>query len=735
MDKIIDSLYWEEDPSAFPNLPDNTRLLAENGIFSMESPDAARLGREFSERLENGEILYLLGFQGIIHNSGVSLVEVSREKGICVLANLEEERFQGKKHFAGYPERAVAETRRLLTRLGRSPRDIFCVLHGWDTVQLEMNFQRLRMEMQQAQVKSNTLDDHMMLTVISQEARQEVFNPRRKNFYVYSPLLIRIYQRLTEDLGLYTPIPCIQMPHHGNHAWFSYGISPFCRDEEREKTTMIACIDGNGDRGATSLYAARAGEIRLLGRMGFLDSLGNFYGLLASFLGGWSALSAEGRYMGAAAWGDGSRLTNPYYKRLRRFFSFSSRGRVHANRIMAEDEYARVQEITGPFVPKEKLWNPDAVLNVDDIQHSPITKERVDVAAAVQMVFEDALFHIIDFMIRETASDRLVLCGGTALNCVANMRLLEAFDGSYYWRTLGQETRLHLWVPPVPSDQGVVAGAPFRFAFMNGAGPPAESFSPFVCGLSPASDRIRQALEETGHVQYEVLGNISQGPNLRLLADFMAFSVSRNAVIGIFQGPAETGPRALGHRSILSNPCNPDSLAILNTRIKRRERIRPLAPMVTLEAAREWFHLSPGASPGRYDAYDYMVLTVPAREKAKEKIPAVIHYDGTSRIQVVREQNNALMHAYLTALQRHIGVAVSINTSLNVGSPIVQTPSQALEIFQRARGLDAIFMVGETGEVFMVWARQGTQEFPSRILEIKAAYREQTEGLLPGMAN
>src|SRR4029077_11261594 len=143
----------------------------------------------------------------------------------------------------------------------------------------------------------------------------------------------------------------------------------------------------------------------------------------------------------------------------------------------------------------------------------------------------------------------------------------------------------------------------------------------------------------------------------------MAFVIARNGVIALYQGAAETGPRALGHRSILANACDPEARERLNERVKYREAIRPLAPMATLEAAREYFDLLPGASDANYNAYNYMVLTARSKPHARGKIPAVIHADGTGRIQIVNAEDDPLTRAYLKALCRHIGVEVSVNTS------------------------------------------------------------------------
>jgi carbamoyltransferase len=230
-----------------------------------------------------------------------------------------------------------------------------------------------------------------------------------------------VVKRLNEDLRREAALLCVQALHHDNHAYYSYGVSPFFKGAADRKVTMISCIDGGGDASATSLYKATGEQIELIKRGSRENSLGVFYMLCSSFLGGWAPLSSEGRYMGAAAWGNGDRLTNPVYKRLRQFFYFGPQGEVFVNSAMTHDECRELQNIVGPFLPVDGLWNPDAVLNVDDITHAKVTQERVDKAAAVQMVFEDALFHIIAHLIEETRSDQLVLCGGTALNCVSTL--------------------------------------------------------------------------------------------------------------------------------------------------------------------------------------------------------------------------------------------------------------------------------------------------------------------------
>jgi carbamoyltransferase len=294
-----------------------------------------------------------------------------------------------------------------------------------------------------------------------------------------------------------------------------------------------------------------------------------------------------------------------------------------------------------------------------------------------------------------------VLTGGVALNAVGNMRLLEHFDEAWFAEHQNREARLHLWVPPVPGDAGVPIGAAWLFAHLAGSPRGAPMRHAFSCGLPPLREEIDAALG-ADDIASKLIGETASPEGRDAIAELMASIVAEGGVIALYQGAAETGPRALGHRSILANPCDASVRELLNARVKYREAIRPLAPMATLEAAKEYFELSEGASDDDYNAYNYMVLTARSKPHAKAKIPAVIHADGTGRIQIVRE-DDPLTHAYLKALGRHIGVEMSVNTSFNVAGPIAQTPQQAIETLRRSKGLDALFMVASDGTVIAAW--------------------------------
>jgi carbamoyltransferase len=270
------------------------------------------------------------------------------------------------------------------------------------------------------------------------------------------------------------------------------------------------------------------------------------------------------------------------------------------------------------------------------------------------------------------------------------------------------------------------------FAYLSGAGTGLPLAHAFYCGLAPTRAEIRAALRNSPDIAWTELGNIATPRRRNTLADFMAFMTAHDGVFAIFQGAAETGPRALGHRSIVANPCNPRTRDVLNERVKYREAIRPLAPMMTLEAAHRWFELSDGASDGDYNAYNYMVLTALAKPEARARIPAVIHADGTGRLQVVREQTDPLTYAYLKALGRRIGVEVAVNTSFNVAGPIAQTATQAVHTLRRSQGMDAVLMFAEDGSVFGAWrgSTTGGVEIHGRFRKWLAEWQTETGAAL-----
>jgi carbamoyltransferase len=358
----------------------------------------------------------------------VALVEASLRDGLRLLSNDEEERFTGIKHYDGFPSQSVEVFRRRLRHLGLTPADIGAFLTSWNyPASLALGVR--------------TVVEHLpaSLTLLRPSAAQT-------GNFGHILAAFGAPRRLARQLGLERSVPLVGLNHHDSHAAFSWAVSPF---NHSDRPVLISVVDGYGDEGSISFYLAEKGEMRCIWKnFSLFDSIGLFYAVISSTQGGWTPLSSEGRYMGAAAWGNNDRLTNPYYRMLREIFHFGPEGDIRINRRLANwvrggeirPYTGALEKILGPAIPRDRMWNPDAVLRVDDVEHSATTRERVDKAAATQMVFEDALFHVLDHFLRVTGCDRLVLTGGTALNCLANMRLVEHFDRTWYQRTLGRNT-------------------------------------------------------------------------------------------------------------------------------------------------------------------------------------------------------------------------------------------------------------------------------------------------------
>lgn len=666
-----------------------TAFAANRYFFTLSSDYAQERSDALKVKLAKGEKVWLLGIGAAGHNSGAALIEVSAECGVNLVRNHEEERYTNKKNCSDFPQHSLDAVMRTAAGLGVQATDIHACLASWDYVKLATTFL--------GAVCSELPESWIFL-----DAKQ--FEPvNLKHIWQAA----RAPVRLGKQLGLAGALPIIGMPHHGNHAYYSYAVSPFA---ETKEPVLVTVIDGFSDEGAISIYLARDGLLTLLYRnQDIFDSLGGFYSMISSTQGGWTMLSSEGRYMGAVAWGDSNRMTNPFYKQLRQIFHYAPKGRIHLNRALANwprrllsEPYKRdLIDILGLPIPLKEMWNPDSVLRVGATEEQTSSADRFDKAAATQMVFEDALFHIVDYHIRETGSSRMVLTGGTALNALANMKLLECFDANYYRRALGQAaTYLHIWVPPVPSDPGAVPGAAFQFAMKAGAKPGLPQRHAFYCGEAPTDEEIEDTLRSSQDIGWVKLGSTTDP---KLIADFVASVVAQDGILGLFQGLAETGPRALGHRSILANPCNVASLEAINRLVKFREPFRPLAPMATIEAAQRLWELREGASDDDYNAYNYMVLTARARPNSYNTVPAVIHLDNTSRIQIVRADTDPFMHACLRSMGRYAGTEVLANTSFNIAGPIVQTPEQALEALRRSRAMDGVVMIGSAGNAFLAW--------------------------------
>ncbi|MFF3227044.1 carbamoyltransferase [Nocardia suismassiliense] len=280
-------------------------------------------------------------------------------------------------------------------------------------------------------------------------------------------------------------------------------------------------------------------------------------------------------------------------------------------------------------------------------------RDHADLTASVQRRLEDVLLELTSWLHRQTGQRHLTLAGGIALNCVANTRLHA--EGPYD----------EIWVQPAAGDAGTALGAALQLAAEFGE--PAAPMPGADLGRE-WTDQELETILRTAKVRYTKSDDV---------AAEVAQALAEDQVVAWFQGRAEFGPRALGHRSLLAHPGRSANLERLND-VKGREQFRPVAPMVLAERASEIFERGPLPSP-------YMLFVHDVAPAWRDRIPAVTHVDGTARVQTVDAADKPVLARMLAEFDRRTGLPLVVNTSLNTaGRPMVDSPRDALECFGSA---------------------------------------------------
>ncbi len=311
----------------------------------------------------------------------------------------------------------------------------------------------------------------------------------------------------------------------------------------------------------------------------------------------------------------------------------------------------------GGFVAEVPDWSRWVDRRVDD---GTWGGRHADLACSVQQRLEEVLVELARWIHRQTGDRVLTMAGGTALNCVANSRI---------WRETAFE---QVWVQPAAGDAGTALGAALQLTADRDM--PVQPMPSAALGPGWTDDDLATRLM-AAHVPFRTPPS---------LADDVADILARNGVVAWFDGRSEFGPRALGHRSLLAHPGHADNVERLND-VKGREQFRPVAPMVLQDHASEIFEDGPLPSP-------YMLFVHRVRANWVRRIPAVVHVDGTARIQTVDPAAHPRLAATLTSFHRRTGLPVLVNTSLNTaGRPMVNDPRDALELFGSAP-VDAMVM-------------------------------------------
>ncbi len=559
---------------------------------------------------------------------------------------VEEERLNRQKHCAGFPKLAVASC------LSLAPAEISAQDIDHVAISRDPRAQILR---KAAYLSGQAL--HLVLSPAAQSHRANFLATLRQRLS-NRQRLHKLHNVLAAALSVspqHLRAKFHAVEHHRAHLGSAFFASEFSE-------AAVLSLDGFGDFVSTMWGIGRDRHIDVLGEVCFPHSLGVLYTAVCQWLG-FAKYGDEGKVMGLSAYGRPRHL-----ERMRALLQLgdSDTGHFALNLRYFRHHRAGVDMSFLDGTPSlGKLYAP-ALCELLGAPRPPgpdIEKEEYfcDVAASLQALLEEAVLHICKALYRRTGLRRLCLAGGVALNCVANGRILD------------ESGFRELFIQPAAGDNGTALGAALWVEHQI-LGRPRR----FVMRHAYTGPQFDEAACRAAVKQFRK--DFSCDWPLERLSEFerverAASAIADGAVLGWYQGRMEFGPRALGHRSILCDPRNPQIKEVLNRRIKHREPFRPFAPSVLADQAADWFERG-APSPA-------MLLVDRVRQERWALVPAVTHQDGTARLQTVSAESSPLYYALLQAFWRRTGVPMLLNTSFNEHEPIVCTPAEALHCFAK----------------------------------------------------
>jgi len=465
----------------------------------------------------------------------------------------------------------------------------------------------------------------------------------------FAKVAARTRYRLREIGQRFPAARVVAVKHHRAHQLAAFTASGWSE-------SAVLVVDSLGERQTTTIAHARNAKQPRLRQVQAVDdpaSLGYVYGAVTEHLG-WRRGDEEGTVMALAALGDPARFRSLFAQAV----PLTDTG------FAVDPALFPVRVLTSGWSRTSPAFRQATCTPRRD--REPIEQVHQDLAAALQERTEQVMLHLAHRAKELTGSRRLCLGGGVATNCVAVGRIIDS--------GLFEE----VFVPPAPGDAGTALGAAAAVhTRVDTAHPLTGIHGACYLGPSYGEQDIDQALAAHPLLDGKAL---EEGD----LARFLAERLAAGMVIGVFRGRVEAGPRALGNRSILASPLLPNVVERLNKVVKFREPFRPFAPMVTAERAEEFFSLGQQAP--------FMSMAARCTDAARSRVPAVVHANGTARLQTVTADQNPFIHALLEAFAEITGVPVLINTSLNIkGKPMCGTPQMALNCLTES-GLDALLL-------------------------------------------
>lgn len=555
----------------------------------------------------------ILGISAYYHDSSAALLI-----GDTIIAAAQEERFTRIKHDNGFPANAC---KYCLDEAGLTINEIDAIVFYEKPF---IKFERILV----SSIASFPKSLKMFLKIMPIWLKEKV-NMRR----LISRELKAVFGNRPKQIKF--------IEHHLCHAAFAYSASGYGNAD-------ILIVDAVGECATTSIMKADGAKIEVLAEQRFPDSIGLLYSSFTQFLG-FKINSDEYKVMGLAPYGEKDSLQTQKYIKLIKDRIIRNDG------IFPQLNLSYFSFQYGDRMIREKKW--EQLFGIPMRQPTgKFEQSYKNLALAIQIVTEDLLQGILEYLKANSGSGNLCICGGVALNCAANGAMLS------------KDIYSNIYVPFAPGDCGCSIGAALAYSILIN-GKTKYQISPYL-GPEYPDNEIEKCLIESD-LNYSIYDDEQD------LCCRTAQLIADGSIIGWFQGRMELGPRALGNRSILADARNPEMKDMVNSRIKFREAFRPFAPSVMEEYADSYF-AGCIKSP-------YMMFTYPVTTKI---LPATTHIDETSRVQTVSETDNPKYYKLLKTFKALTGCPAILNTSFNVmGEPIVRTPSDAIATFKKS-GLD-----------------------------------------------
>jgi carbamoyltransferase len=541
-----------------------------------------------------------------------------------VVFAIAEERLNRRKHFAGFPALAV---KACLDAVGAKISDIDHVAVGQDS---DANLAK--------KVQYALANPSKILNFIRLRQRKEAMRDVRSLLATaldVNPQQLRFQEHHLE--------------HHIAHIASAYYCSPW------ERAAGFS-YDGSGDFVSTMMARCEGNHIEVLERVFLPHSLGSVYTMICEFIG-YSKYGDEGKVMGLAPYG---KHDDAHLDALRKIVAPKNSGfELDLSYFKPLGSNSGMQVLPDGTVRLARHFSDRMEKQFGEPRrpNAEITQREMDLAFAVQQRFEEIVFHLLNHLHRQLPCAELAMAGGCALNSVANGKL---FDHTPFRST---------YIQPAAGDEGLAIGAALHTWHSVLQQPRRHQLKHSYLGPEFSDSRIESSLKRAG-LEYRKL---ERAP----LLEAVAGQIAAGNVVGWFQGRMEWGPRALGNRSILAHPGLPNMKEILNARIKHREWFRPFAPSILAEYQHEYFehdHPSP-----------FMLHVYKIRPEKRKLLCAVNHVDDTGRLQTVARDENPMYYDLISAFHRKAAIPVILNTSFNENEPIVCTPEEAIDCFQRTR--------------------------------------------------